>query len=230
MANCPICSGKLGLLKLKTCDGAICGPCAEISSAYKTESIENLKQYWNANKERLSKFHATQTLKSLLSETIIIDDDHQFFIIGKVEKNAHDPIVYAFSELESYEFQQVGGKTVTKKKGGIGRALVGGAIAGPVGAIVGASTSKEETVTKGGTSVLYVDLKLASGKKRIIMTNPPIGFTPFLDRCMAIEPVNANGSHPVSGADEILKYKALMDQGIINQEEFDAQKRKILSL
>lgn len=95
---------------------------------------------------------------------------------------------------------------------------------------MGASTSKEETVTKGGTSVLYVDLKLASGKKRIIMTNPPMGFTPFLDRCMTIEPASFNDFYSVSGADEILKYKALLDQGIINQEEFDAQKRKILSL
>ncbi|MCH5297029.1 MAG: SHOCT domain-containing protein [Ruminococcus sp.] len=34
----------------------------------------------------------------------------------------------------------------------------------------------------------------------------------------------------VSGADEIAKYKALLDQGVITQEEFDNKKRQILNL
>ena len=33
-----------------------------------------------------------------------------------------------------------------------------------------------------------------------------------------------------SGADEILKYKNLLDQGILTQEEFDAKKKQILGL
>jgi hypothetical protein len=32
----------------------------------------------------------------------------------------------------------------------------------------------------------------------------------------------------LSGADELKKYKALLDQGVITQSEFDAQKKKIL--
>ncbi|MDY4428021.1 MAG: SHOCT domain-containing protein [Lachnospiraceae bacterium] len=34
----------------------------------------------------------------------------------------------------------------------------------------------------------------------------------------------------ISGADEILKYKELLDMGIISQEEFDAKKKQILNL
>lgn len=37
------------------------------------------------------------------------------------------------------------GLTVTESKGGIGRAVIGAAVAGPVGAIVGAATAKTET-------------------------------------------------------------------------------------
>ncbi len=39
-----------------------------------------------------------------------------------------------------------------------------------------------------------------------------------------------SSSENVSGADEILKYKQLLDQGIITQEEFDAKKEQILNL
>ena len=35
---------------------------------------------------------------------------------------------------------------------------------------------------------------------------------------------------PVSGADEILKLKQLLDAGIITQEEFDAKKKQILGI
>lgn len=35
---------------------------------------------------------------------------------------------------------------------------------------------------------------------------------------------------PVSGADEILKYKQLLDMGIITQEEFTAKKKQILGI
>ncbi|MCW3126931.1 MAG: Short C-terminal domain, partial [Bacteroidetes bacterium] len=33
---------------------------------------------------------------------------------------------------------------------------------------------------------------------------------------------------PLSGADELMKWKKLLDQGIITKEEFEAQKKKIL--
>ena len=33
-----------------------------------------------------------------------------------------------------------------------------------------------------------------------------------------------------SGADELLKYKQLLDAGIISQEEFEAKKKQILGL
>jgi hypothetical protein len=37
-------------------------------------------------------------------------------------------------------------------------------------------------------------------------------------------------SQPYSPADEILKYKNLLDQGIITKEEFDIKKKKLLGL
>ena len=39
-----------------------------------------------------------------------------------------------------------------------------------------------------------------------------------------------NTSSQVSGADEILKFKELLDSGIITEEEFEAKKKSILNL
>lgn len=38
------------------------------------------------------------------------------------------------------------------------------------------------------------------------------------------------GAEQISAADEIRKYKALLDDGIISQEEFDAKKKQLLNL
>lgn len=42
-------------------------------------------------------------------------------------------------------------------------------------------------------------------------------------------PVTANNSLP-SPADELVKFKALLDQGIISQDEFDSKKKELLGL
>ncbi len=41
---------------------------------------------------------------------------------------------------------------------------------------------------------------------------------------------NAPSNHPLSSADELKKFKELLDAGIITQEEFDAKKKQLLGL
>ena len=50
-----------------------------------------------------------------------------------------------------------------KKQGGLGRAIIGGAVAGPVGALVGASTAKSKSVTTVNSYDVCVVFK--DGKK-----------------------------------------------------------------
>lgn len=45
-----------------------------------------------------------------------------------------------------------------------------------------------------------------------------------------IQPVNTNIQNSVSPADEIKKYKELLDAGAITQEEFDLKKKKIMGI
>jgi hypothetical protein len=218
---------------MKTSDGAICARCVSISASYATQSTDTIKGYWDTNRARWSVFEATQTLKSFASDCITIDDTHRFFILGDIKKAKVEPIVFSFDEVDSYEFETVGGKTVTKKKGGITRAIVGGAIAGPVGAVIGSGTAKEETKTTGGIKMVKIHFTTHAGKVERMSRNYPLGFTDFLDRCID-EAKGASAGQATapaaSAADEILKYKALLDQGIITDDEFQAKKTQLLGL
>lgn len=233
MAKCSICGEKLGLLaKVKTSDGEICPRCASICASCATLPTATIRAFWETNKARLDTFTATQVLKSLGSDAITIDDTHRYFVFGDLKKMKVEPMVFSFDEVDSYEFETVGGKTVTKKKGGITRAVVGGVVAGPVGALVGSGTAKAETKTVGGIRMTKVNFNAYTGKLQRMSSNYPMGFTDFLDRCISEapeEPVAAAQTAP-SAADEILKYKDLLDKGIITAEEFAAKKAQLLGL
>ena len=97
MAKCPICGEKLGLLaKVKVSDGDICPVCASICASHATLPIATIQGYWETNKARWGSFTPTQTLKSLASETITIDDTHRYFIFGDVKKLKVEPVVFSF--------------------------------------------------------------------------------------------------------------------------------------
>lgn len=233
MATCPVCGGKIGLLnKVKTSDGEICPSCAAICPSHATRTTMEIQKYWEINHARWAHFTVTQVLKSLVSDCITIDSTHRLFVFGDVKKLKEEPIVFGFDEVESYQNELIGGKTVTKKKGGITRAVIGGAIAGPVGAIVGSSTAKSETKTTGGIRMTMVNFDTYAGKVQRASAHYPTGFTEFLDRCIAEAPAKNAPDAPaaVSAADEILKYKALLDQGILTPEEFEAKKAQLLGL
>ena len=229
---CPICNEKMGLLQSKVSDGKICPTCTRICSAYATKKISEIQEYWRINSERRRAFIPTQKLKSILSEVVTVDATNRFFAFGDITKEKKEFVIYAFDEVDSYEFEIVGQKTVTKKKGGVTRAIVGGVIAGPVGALVGSGTAKEESKTTGGTAVLKVNLLTYSGKQQRVCHNPPNGFTAFLDNCMLSGGADSNvvDKNQLGVADEIVKFKSYLDQGIITQEEFDAKKKQILGL
>ena len=236
MAKCPICGGSMGFgTKMKVRDGVICPFCTRITPAYSTLSIAEIKDLLEKNHARFSIFQQTNELKNFNSAEIVIDDNHKWFFVNKKQKC--DPVVYAFDEVEGYNFENVGGKTVTKSKGGISRAVVGGLVAGPVGAVVGAGTSKHETETVGGILCLNIAVRTLSGKQIVKVYKPPRGLDAFLNQCMAgkqekaKEEVSNDRKQPIlSSADELLKWKELLEQGIITQEEFDVKKKQLLGI
>ncbi len=235
MSKCNICNSKIPFMgKFKVKDGIICGSCSNLSSSYSTDTIEILKSYYQANENRKKVFHETQRLKSILSDIVSIDDTNRlFYIVPK--KKGFNYYIYSFDEVVSHGIEYPNTITKTETKGGISRAIIGTAVAGPVGAIVGASTAKQVSTTTNGRGLFYLNLNTISGSKKIYVYAPPLGFSEFLDKII----VESNNKiqkaeiHTASIKDptvEILKYKDLLDKGIITEKEFEKKKNELLNL
>ncbi len=112
-------------------------------------------------------------------------------------------------------------------------AAVGFLLGGTRGAIVGSLLSG------GDKKAWWVEIELTDGDIRFFRMYQDDSRT-FLKwankygvKVAAAEIPEVNPETPVSsvsGADEIMKYKQLLDQGIITQEEFDAKKQQLLGL
>lgn len=220
MAKCPICDQKIGfMLKAKVSDGIICTTCARICASHATKSISEIQAYWNLNRERLDAFSKTHTFKSFGSGVVVIDDVNRLISFGDIRRGSVESLVYKYDEIDGYECE-VGGKTTIIKRRG-----------GTTGTIIEDMVGKE-IVPAGGTTVVRVHLATSSGKIQEIVTPPPSEIIPFLDECLAV-PKNVAQSKEHTGisvADEILKFKNLLDVGIITQEEFETKKKELLGL
>ncbi len=223
--KCDVCGLKLGLINnFKIKDGNICSSCIHLSSSYATESITDMKKYFNINKDRLSLFCETQILKNFSSTIVHIDDNHHLFYCG----NPNDAIVYSFDEIIDCGYDITESET-TSKKGGVTRAIVGAAVAGSVGAIIGASTAKEKTSTNT-KETFYFNVKTYSGIKKVTILFPPKGFKEFIEKCIS-EYSNQNNIsiNELSISDKIKSILDLKEQGILNEEEYENKKKELLS-
>lgn len=176
--KCGICGEKFrGKSFTQLADGEICPMCARICSESVFISINDVRQAWGENDIRIQQFKETSVISSMLCSYIFIDFEHQWAYLSETKKPKFKPIIFHFSEIGQYAIKQLGAKTVTKTKtkGGIGRAIVGGALAGPVGAIAGAATAKTESETKtvGGNPFLILELNINGLKTKISLSNPP---------------------------------------------------------
>lgn len=148
--------------------------------------------------------------------------------------------VFDYSDLEYYDYYENGG---IETSGGLGRAAVGGLLFGGVGAIVGGNSGKktQDLITsmyfkvKMRNSDVLFDIVIRSGScKRNSQTYVKAretvnAITRILDNILD-STTSSECNSAQSNADEILKYKNLLDIGAITQEEFDAKKKQLLGL
>lgn len=130
---------------------------------------------------------------------------------------------------------------VTKSSNGstVGRAIVGGLIAGPAGAIIGGTTSKKTTEIIDNTKTIthhhyYAIINLTSA------VNPIKTVDCGKFNSMMAEEIKAivmgiiarrnPSSSSISIAEELSKLAMLKDQGVLTQIEFDQQKQLLLAL
>lgn len=158
MANiCPVCGGKLGLLnREKSADGLICASCSnffysKLGFRAAKQPTAALADYWATLEQRRKAFKETDSIYDGDALFVSIDKTNRLFCFGHRGGDKGPRMIYSFDEVAGYESDAPDDLTVTETKGGIGRAVIGAAVAGPVGAIVGAATAKTET-RKGSRS------------------------------------------------------------------------------
>lgn len=237
MANtCPVCGGKLGLLnREKSADGLICAGCSnffysKLGFRAAKQPTDALAAYWVTMEQRRAAFKETDSIYDGDSLFVSIDKSNRLFFFGHRSGDKGPRVIYSFDEVAGYE-SDADDVMVTQSVGGIGRAVVGAAVAGPVGAIVGASTAKSETRKGRSKENVSIRFALPLGEQVLPVQKYPGGITEFLRECTsgkekAAQPTTAAGSV----ADELLKFKQLLDLGAITEDEYAAKKSQLLGM
>ena len=237
MANtCPVCGGKLGLLsREKSADGLICAGCSnffysKLGFRAAKQPTDALAAYWVTMEQRRAAFKETDSIYDGDSLFVSIDKSNRLFFFGHRSGDKGPRVIYSFDEVAGYE-SDADDVMVTQSVGGIGRAVVGAAVAGPVGAIVGASTAKSETRKGRSKENVSIRFELPLGEQVLPVQKYPGGITEFLRECTsgkekAAQPTTAAGSV----ADELLKFKQLLDLGAITEDEYAAKKSQLLGM
>lgn len=251
--ECLICGKSMGIFvnKVAIADGSICMDCWKksgmessmdtlmSSGQYNSATIKEMITLRERNESLISNFKPTKKV-GMLS----FNDDTQAFIITKSKKNQD---LYYYEQIVDFELLE-DGETITKD--GLGRAVAGGLLLGGVGAIVGGITGGKKS--KGVCNSLQIKITFRNNPRQteyvsfISSETKKDGFFYRTAYQLAQDTLSAlqiavdkvdNGTAtevPVqqvfSGADEILKYKGLLDAGIITKEEFEAKKAQILNL
>lgn len=243
---CCVCGQNDG--KQKILDGYVCKVCLykfDPFRKYKNKELENktkeevLEKFENIrledekNKELLSKFNATNKVSNFIE----FDDNNKLWLQPN-KKRA--PKVHEYNEIIEYEIIE-DGKTITKS--GLGRAVAGGILFGGVGAVVGGVTGKKNKAMINNISVkivlnntensaIYIPLILAPTKSNSIIHNAAKQQAQQISSILA-RIIHENNSKrdtsSLSNADELIKLKQLLDNGVLNQEEFEIEKQKILN-
>lgn len=234
---CPVCGGKLGLLnREKSEDGLICAGCSsfffsKLGFRVAKQPTAALAEYWATLKSRRRTFKETDSIFDRDALFVSIDKVNRLFYFGRRAGDKGPRMIYSFDEVAGYESDAPDDLTVTETKGGIGRAVIGAAVAGPVGAIVGAATAKTETRKGRSKESVSIHFALPLGESSLPTTVYPGGMTAFLKSCkVSHEKPQAAAPAALSAADELLKFKQLLDMGAITEAEYNAKKSQLLGL
>ena len=179
-----------------------------------------------------------------------INENSRQFAIGKgfIPSLKHATL-YSYHDIVDFELIE-DGTSITK--GGLGRAAVVGLLFGGVGAVVGGVTGGKKAQQKCTSLMVKITVNNVNTPAEYIkLITSPIdksGFTYkaafqnaqdiisilqlICSQCEAEKAAETPTSavKESSSADEIRKFKALLDEGIITEEEFNAKKKQLLGL
>lgn len=195
------------------------------------------------NAEKKNSFKITKNIANY----IYIDEGHHQWALTKGLINKKISQVFEYSDLIDFELLE-DGTSVTK--GGLGRAVAGGLIFGGVGAIVGGVTGGKKakqicnklqikiTLNNMSNPVVYINLINGEIKTNGIVYKTTYNSAQEILSVLQLicnennlsNNIDRNINTSESVADEIKKYKELLDMGAISEEEFAEKKKQLLNL
>lgn len=248
---CSICGNDCGLNRYQIKDKGWCCPkCFKkagltMTSPIGAMSAEAIKKLIEQKEESLQELHSLTITKDFGAYIKFDENNRKWFVPDGAFGGIKNPLIYSFDEILGYELLE-DGNSITK--GGLGAALVGGMF-NPLGAVVGASVGKRKTkstctrlqikitVNNINSPAVFINLITNETKTDGFVYKTAYNSAQNILSVLQIicennktNATNNNGGSVANSADEILKYKNLLDQGIISQEEFDAKKKQLLGL
>ncbi len=245
--RCSICgSPASGLVKVKLSDGVLCadchGKCSPLCTSLSSKRPADILRHLDVRSSAAAEYAAFKPTDK--AGSMIFADRHtQRWCAPILYSKKVAPDLFDFSEVVDYELVE-DGSSVTK--GGIGSAVVGGALFGGVGAIVGGNAGKKQ---KDIVSKLSVRISLSNefiSQLEIPLITQDAKRGGMLYRsalesarnCISLLDIITHDAQPsaalvspsASVADELLKFKQLLDVGAITEDEYNAKKKQLLGL
>lgn len=206
--------------------------------------IDDMKQ---AQAEKNAYFAENDMLVKSLSKTGTAggsdySDEQQIIVlkpsaIGKSYAVKYDTLksIRMDEQIQDITKTQTKSKGKEKRKGVLGRAVVGTVLLPGVGTVIGAATAKKKKTGKENTTSISSQ---EVTRTLIITRDAPFVDTivmPFSDSLFhKIQSIIDGNNKPVDGLtgdklDNLIKLKSLLDAGVLTQEEFDKKKEQFMN-
>lgn len=229
MANCSVCGEKIGIFDRELCsDGFICKRCrflfSDLGMDYKTVPVDKLKADWKFFDDRRECAKGFENLQEPETMVAYANRAQRLMTVAGI------PGWFTFDELVDYTVE-VEEKVITETKGGVTRAIAGGIVAGPVGAVVGSSTAKKVSRTEESKPKMSFIVEYPMGRFQSPVYTYSCKVRELCEEIFKERAETKKVPDTLSSiADELMKFKKLLDVGAITEDEYNAEKERLLNL
>lgn len=205
--------------------------------------------FWGKNKKATAADKKRFKVTKEIGDYMWIDEVNQLIMVST--KDMMKPkYLLRFDNIISFSIIQDNKEVL--KNNGVKRALAGGILFGPTAAIVGAITGSEKSISYVSNLWIKIDLDGKDTERNfvniplIVARKTPTNSDKYKSIATSVERILEFLSEITESDDEetieetetdngdvfekIKKYKDLLDQGILTQDEFDKKKKEILEL
>lgn len=240
-ATCAVCGNELGLIRHRLADKQLlCPACNKKCQAttdvlVKTLNGEAAKKaiaFAEDQKLRAASFSSEKKIGKLLE---LNETEREFLIHVGAYSGRGQAVVFRYEDLLEFELLEDG---TSIARGGLGRGKLEGEIAEGSNE-KGMCTSLRMNLTVNDSnhpvvSVMLISAPAMKGLKisRMCFQEAQTCMTALQEICNRVDArqgVSVDDS-AASAADEIWRFKNLLDAGVITQEEFEAKKKQLLGL